>query len=84
MHTQDTQDERVTAALAYEARTLGRECFLIDAAILAEDVIAIVYSTAPFRHGDDESREIRTATRVGGQPKYSTIVSTAWSRAQSS
>ena len=75
-----SQDERVKDALSYETWSLGRDCILLDAAILAGDVIAIVYETPAIKFGEDENREIRTATHVGGQPRYSTIVSTAWSR----
>lgn len=72
-------DERIQEILEREALSMGRACELIDAAIMAHDVIVIVYRPAPIKHGDDRSHEIRTATYVDGRPKYSTIVSTRWS-----
>lgn len=63
-----------------EARSLGRPCELVDHAVLAHGVVVVVYAPAPYEHEGmaERAHEIRTATYIDGNAKYSAVVKTQW------
>lgn len=64
-----------------ERQMMGRDCEFIDAVELAEQVVVVVYRTAPLMHmpiGGKVPAEVRAATWADGRHVSSGIVRTDW------